>query len=151
MHPHNVSAAFESLPSPREDQPAEGSMAQDWRAVRGDFASVELDGTEEPLDSVCNLGEGSPESARDDTSLATRRAARRAPDQTSVVADRLLISHPYLLVDVEPEVREAVADLRETMHQVCKEEWFRTAKGEGDQLLPLPVPERVAKEPHSYT
>ena len=76
---------------------------------------------------------------------------RRRVDITSEVADDLKIAHPYLFCDVEPEAREHVADLRETMHAVCRQEWLRTARGEGSEVVPLPVPERVSVPLHSYT
>ena len=72
-------------------------------------------------------------------------------DRAALVADALRLSHPYLLADVEPAARERVADLREEMHRVCKAEWYKAAVGEDSKELPLPVPDRVANEPYSYT
>ena len=90
--------------------------------MKGGFASVELDGSEEGLDGACLLGEGDRKGASGDALRAACGPPERRVDATSLVVDRLRIAHPYLLSDVEPEVRDAVADLRETMHEVCKEE-----------------------------
>ena len=82
-------------------------------------------------------------------------------DITAQVADAMGISHPYLMVDVEPGSRppaavgadelrapDRVLTVRDTLHEVCKERWLREARGDGDAALPLPsveglLPDRV--------
>ena len=132
-------------------------VAQDWRLIKGDYPSADCEG-EEPLEDEKDFAAAllCPGKGVDSSGAGAAQAPASAlvpsnRDRTAAVADELQIAHPYLLADVEPLNRERVADLRESMHEVCKAEWLRAANGDAQELLPLPVPDRVSKEPYSYT
>lgn len=59
------------------------------------------------------------------------------------LSERLCISHPYLLSDVEVYNREYAATLRDDMHKVCRQLWRDEVLG-GDDLperVDLPTPD----------
>ena len=60
---------------------------------------------------------------------------------TALVAEKLGMSHPYLLSDVEPYAREVLLDIRDDAHRVCKKLWQEEeALGDPDKQEALPLP-----------
>ena len=92
---------------------------------------------------------GIPDELRGGRAVENRECHRvDAVDVTALLTEQLGISHPYLLSDVEPYNREAIRDLRDDAHHICKDMWKEEAIGKADcqDVVPLPTVKHGGKE-----